>query len=74
MKFKSIMLICSLGVSISTFAAEQIDSTVNLAGTGSNYDFRIGLQALDDRGRDPGAVEYTKYLSAGSNVQSDWAV
>ncbi|QZO12545.1 hypothetical protein [Pseudoalteromonas piscicida] len=74
MKFKSIMLICSLGVSISTFAAEQINSTVNLAGTGSNYDFRIGLQALDDRGRDPGAVEYTKYLSAGSNVQSDWAV
>ncbi|KNC65588.1 hypothetical protein AC626_22215 [Pseudoalteromonas rubra] len=56
-----------------TATAQPAEEFVTVSN-GSKYNFRIGLQALDDAGRDPGRVEYTKYLSAGSNVQSEWAV
>lgn len=49
-------------------SANQIESAL----VANNYDFRIGVQVLDDAGRDPGRVEYTGYLSSGAVTQTDW--
>ncbi|ESP91405.1 hypothetical protein [Pseudoalteromonas luteoviolacea] len=74
MKLKIFAATILVGCGLSTAAMADASSELVTASGSSKYDFRIGLQALDDRGRDPGRVEYIKYLSAGSNVQSEWAV
>ncbi|MBD1582702.1 hypothetical protein HC733_10450 [Pseudoalteromonas sp. S16_S37] len=71
MKMKT--LVTALAIVASSYAVAEPEMYAP-SGTGVNYDFRIGLQAFDDRGRDAGRVEYTQYLSSGSSTETNWVV
>ncbi|MFC3034507.1 hypothetical protein ACFOEE_18545 [Pseudoalteromonas fenneropenaei] len=62
------LILASSTLVISNVSATKAESNL----VANNYDFRIGVQVLDDAGRDPGRVEYTGYLTSGSVTQTDW--
>ncbi|WP_247671211.1 hypothetical protein [Pseudoalteromonas sp. MMG005] len=74
MKLKVMALLTAMCMGSAVADNDSSTSQIAASGAGVNYDFRLGLQALDNRGYDPGRVEYTKFLSSGGNNQSNWAV